>query len=57
MVAAPAPLFVNTFCSPTTVPSAREIAKADPLLHIIKEAAVEAAPFAVIVTALSESLD
>jgi hypothetical protein len=56
-VATPAPLFENIFCSPTTVPSARLIAKAEPLLHIIYDAAVEAAPLAVIVIALRENLD
>ena len=36
--------------SPTVVPSAKLTAKADDLLHIIKVAAVDAAPLAVIVT-------
>src|SRR5210317_1729382 len=51
IVATPAPLFENIFCSPTTVPSARLTARPEALLHIIYDAAVEAAPSAVIVTA------
>ena len=43
IVATPAPLLVKILDSPTTVPFARETAKADPLLQIIYDEDVEAA--------------
>ena len=55
-VIAPAPLFVKILYSPTVVPSAKLTARAEPLLPIIKVAAVLAAPFDVIVEELNAAL-